>query len=118
MKGERLSSDYIANSINVNPVVVRKEISTLQENGLVESSSGRKGGSTLAKSAEEIRISDVYESVNPSSVLGVKRDQPNPKCPVGSQINDRLGELFDETEQAIVKMLEKQTLADFTRNFF
>lgn len=117
MKDERLSSDFIANSINVNSAVVRKEMSTLRENGLVQSSSGRNGGSILARSAEEILISDVYKAVNPTPVLGVKRDQPNPKCPVGSKINEHLGRLIGETEQAIVNRLKTLTLADFSSNF-
>lgn len=117
MRGERLSSEYIAKSINVNPVVVRREISNLQENGWVESSSGRYGGSTLAISAKEIRLSDVYKAVCPTPVLGVMRDLPNPKCPVGNQINDHLGQLFEDTEKAILNSLGKQTLADFFGNF-
>lgn len=117
MKEKRLSSDYIAKSINVNPVVVRREISNLLKNGLVESTSGRNGGSALAKSPEKIQLSDIYKAVHPTPVLGTMRETPNPKCPVGSQINTHLDLLFDETEQAILKKLKNRTLSDFSSKF-
>src|SRR5690606_21431196 len=51
--GELLPSEYIAGSINLNPAVVRKELSNLRNFGLVESKEGKGGGSTLAKPASE-----------------------------------------------------------------
>jgi DNA-binding IscR family transcriptional regulator len=46
---ELLSSDYIAGSININPVLVRKEISNLRKYGLIDSKEGKAGGYTLKK---------------------------------------------------------------------
>lgn len=116
--GERwLSSEYMAKSININPAMLRKEISNLREYGLVESKTGRYGGTALAKPAEKILLSDVYKAVNPTSALGPMRDQPNPKCPVGNQINKHLNQLHKETERTILSNLNNQTLADFCRNF-
>lgn len=112
-----ISSEYIANSINVNPAMIRKELSNLQVHGLVESKAGRYGGSTLAKSAEKILLSDVYKAVNPTSALGNMREHPNPNCPVGNKINKHLNQLHKETDRAVVNKLDDQTLADFCRNF-
>lgn len=44
-----LSSDYIAGSININPVVVRKEIRKLKEAQLVISKEGKNGGVRIAE---------------------------------------------------------------------
>lgn len=112
-----LSSEYIADSINVNPAMIRKELSNLHKYGLIESKAGRYGGSALAKPADKIRISDIYKAVTPTSVLGTMRDRPNPKCPVGKQINEHLYQLHKETERVIVDKLNGQTLAGFCRNF-
>ena len=57
--GELLPSEYIAGSINLNPAMVRKELSNLRNFGLVESKEGKGGGSTLAKPASEILLSDI-----------------------------------------------------------
>ena len=57
---EWLTSDWMAGSINVNPVIIRKEISVLREAGLIISRQGKEGGSQLAKNAEMITISEVF----------------------------------------------------------
>ncbi len=60
---EWLTSDWIAGSINVNPVIVRKEISVLREAGLITSRQGKDGGSQLGKNAVAITISEIYKAV-------------------------------------------------------
>lgn len=114
---ELLSSQYIAVSINVNPVVIRKELTNLQKNGLVITKAGKYGGSMLAKPAGNIVLSEIYKAVQQTPALGTMRDQPNPHCPVGRQINRHLNQLYQETEIALMKTLGKQTLADFCQRF-
>ncbi len=60
---EWLTSDWIAGSVNVNPVIVRKELSNLKKSSLVESRQGKVGGVRIAKNPEEIMISEIYDSV-------------------------------------------------------
>lgn len=50
------TSDWLAGSINVNPVVVRKEISVLREVGLVESKKGKEGGTRLGKTSTKLQL--------------------------------------------------------------
>jgi DNA-binding IscR family transcriptional regulator len=57
---EFLSSEYIAGSMNINPVLVRKEIGNLKKHKVVESREGKFGGTRLAKPAAEISLEDVY----------------------------------------------------------
>ena len=57
---ELLSSEYIAGSININPVLVRKELINLRNQGLVASREGKNGGSYLNKPARDIYLSDIY----------------------------------------------------------
>lgn len=116
-EGELLSSDYIAGSININPVLVRKEISNLRNHGLIESKEGKNGGATLSKPAEKIRLSEVYHAVQQASLLGNSKNKPNPDCPVGKQINQHLDHLYQEIEGALLHKLEKMSLADFLRQF-
>jgi len=117
-EGELLSSDYLAGSININPVLVRKEIGNLRKHGMVESREGKHGGSYLAKPASHILLSDVYMAVRQEAILGRSKNKPNPECPVGRQIDKHLDALYDEAEQALVKKLGKTTLADFVKKFF
>lgn len=116
-KDELLSSAYIASSINTNPALVRKELGNLRKLGLVTSREGRHGGSSLAKSARHIVLSDIYRAVRQKTILGSFEDHPNPLCPVGKQINKHLETLYQEAEEALVFRLGNITLADFCKRF-
>lgn len=115
--GEWLTSDFLASSININPVLVRKEVSNLRNNGLVISREGKNGGSMLAKPASQIPVSAVFLATRQGAFLGTSRNSPNPNCPVGKQINQHLDSLYRDAEEALVQKLENSTLADFSHQF-
>lgn len=114
---EYISSDYIAGSVNINPVLIRKELSHLRNLGLVASKEGKSGGYALGKSADAITMADIYEAVMVNPVLGKARNQPNPKCPIGQQINGHLSHMDADITRVITNNLRKQTLADFYKQF-
>ncbi len=114
---EWLTSEWIAGSINVNPVIIRKEISVLREAGLIISRQGKEGGSQLGKNAELITISEIYKAVKNTEVLGKKNQNPNPACSVGKEINVHLNTLFEETDHLVVKFLGDKSLQEFADQF-
>ncbi len=112
-----LTSEWMAGSININPVMVRKELSVLREAGLVISRQGKEGGSQLSRNAEAITIAEIYAAVKNTDVLGKKNQKPNPLCPVGKEINNHLNDLFKETDQLVMQFLGNKTLKEFTDHF-
>ena len=114
---EWLTSEWMAGSININPAVVRKEISVLREAGLITSRQGKEGGSQLSRNADSITISEIYSAVKNSEVLGKKNNNPNPVCSVGREINNHLNDLFVETDQLVLKFLGNKSLKEFTDQF-
>ncbi|MFN1217211.1 Rrf2 family transcriptional regulator [Chryseobacterium kwangjuense] len=114
---EWLTSEWMAGSININPVMVRKELSVLREAGLIISRQGKEGGSQLARSADEISISEIYKAVKNTEVLGKKNNNPNPACSVGKEINDHLNHLFEETDQLVSRFLGDKSLQEFCDQF-
>ncbi|RKD13199.1 Rrf2 family transcriptional regulator [Pelobium manganitolerans] len=114
---ELLSSDYIASSININPVLVRKEISVLKKAGVVSSKEGKNGGCYLAKKASDINLGFIFKLVFPKSILSLAKNTPNPKCPVGKKINGHLENLYSEAEQAMLQKLSNINLKDFCKKF-
>jgi len=112
-----LSSDYMAGSINVNPVLVRKELSNLIKHQLITSREGKNGGYTLSKPATSISLASIYQSVKQGNVLGQAKNQPNPACPIGKQINSHLKDLDNEIEQAMLNKLGTTNLAEFCNKF-
>lgn len=114
---EWLTSEWIAGSINVNPVVVRKEIGVLKEAGLIISRQGKDGGSQLSKDPERINISEIYSAVKNTDILGKKNQNPNPVCNIGKEINVHLNTLFEETDQLVVSFLGDKSLKQFSEQF-
>ena len=115
-KGQRLSSEWIAGSINLNPALVRKEISNLRKLGFISSKEGNGGGCTLARPSAEILLSEIYKAVRTPPLLG-RSNTPNPSCIVGRQINEHLDELYTEAELSLTSKLEKKTLKEFGEKF-
>ena len=112
-----LTSDWLAGSINVNPVIVRKELINLKKSGLVESRQGKDGGVRIGNDAENINVAEIYEAIKNSEVLGKKNLNPNPLCNVGKDINKNLNQLFSETDDLVFQFLKDKKLSDFTRQF-
>ncbi|KIC00260.1 MULTISPECIES: Rrf2 family transcriptional regulator [unclassified Flavobacterium] len=112
-----LSSEYIAGSINLNPVLVRKEISNLKKNHIVESKEGKNGGTRLLKPASEISLLDIFKMTFDTVNLGYAKNQPNPDCPVGKKINENLDLLYADINEKINAQLSTITLENFSNQF-
>lgn len=114
---EWLTSDWLAGSININPVIVRKELGNLKKSCLVECRQGKDGGVRIGKNPEDINVAEIYEAIKNSEVLGKKNQNPNPLCSVGRDINKNLNLLFAETDDLVYQFLKNKKLSDFTNQF-
>ncbi|MFA5619860.1 MAG: Rrf2 family transcriptional regulator [Weeksellaceae bacterium] len=115
--GQWLSSDWISESININPVIVRKELSVLHKMNWVISKKGKEGGSMLNQESCNITLADLYNAVKNSNVLGKKHSLDNTQCPIGKAINTELEKLFLETDEVVVNFLKDKSLKDFVDQF-
>lgn len=112
-----LSSEFIAGSINLNPVLVRKEIANLKAHRIVESKEGKNGGTKLSKTASNITLKEIFEITFENIGLGYAKNQPNPDCPVGKKINQNLDALYAEMNQKVCEQLKGISLEDFSTQF-
>lgn len=110
---EFLSSEFIAGSLNVNPVLVRKEIANLKKHNMVESREGKNGGTRLVKNPESITLQDIFAMTHEKIGLGFSKSMPNPACPVGKNINVSLEQLYADINQNVIKHLGEKSLAEF-----
>jgi Rrf2 family protein len=111
-KGKALTSDYIAGSVNTNPVVIRRILSLLAKAGLVSTTEGVGGGTTLAQPAETITLGAMYRAVEPGDLFGATRNDPNPLCPVGRCVQTVLTHYLKQFETALENQMDKVTVAD------
>lgn len=108
----KTTSEFIASSVNVNPVVIRRTMQSLKAAGMIDVKAG-SGGARLARRPEDITLFDVYSAVD--SVDGDLfhfHENPNPACPVGRNIHAVLDVKLQEAQAALENRLKKTTLAD------
>lgn len=108
----KVTSAFIAASVNVNPVVIRRTLGMLKEAGLVHVEAG-VGGASLARPLDEITLLDIYRAVE--SVAGELFDfhaSPNPACPVGRNIHAVLDGELTAAQAALEGRLAQTSLAD------
>lgn len=109
---ERVKSDYIAGSVNTNPVVIRRLLSNLQEANLVVSQVGASGGTSLARQPKDIRLSEVYDALPCGEVFALHAKEANQSCPIGKNMAAFLCGLQKEIDKTIDEKLSQYTLRD------
>lgn len=104
-----VTSETIAASVDTNPVVIRRVLSHLRANGLVESKTGTNGGWRLVRSPEKVSLRDVYQAAGQEFVLNMHQ-HPNLDCPIGGHIQDTLKNVFDQAQAAMENALDNFTI--------
>ena len=107
----RVTSEFLASSVNVNPVVIRRLLQQLKRAGIVAVKRG-SGGADIARPLEQITLLDVYNAVESveGGVLFHFHDDPNPLCPVGRSIHSILDRRLEAIQAAMEAELRSMTL--------
>ncbi|NTV79517.1 MAG: Rrf2 family transcriptional regulator, partial [Clostridiales bacterium] len=114
MGEEPLTSEYIASSINTNPVLVRRLMSRLKKANLIDART-KLGVTGLSKKAEEISLLDIFIAVEDNRDLFDIHSNTNHNCPVGARIEDTLKNIYVDIQATTEKKLSAITLADVTK---
>jgi Rrf2 family protein len=110
--GEALTSEFIACSVNTNPVVIRRLLGSLRAAGIVDSKTGVGGGWSLLVDPERISLLDILRAVEPQNeVFALHRSEPNPECPCGQHIQSVLTEVYDKVQERMTRHLADITIA-------
>lgn len=109
----KVTSDFLASSINTNPVIIRKILSQLKNAGLITVARGT-GGIAPARPISEITFYDVYQAIEPveNGDLFHFHEAPNPECPVGRNIHSLLDDKLKAIQDAMEAEMKKYTVAD------
>ena len=113
-KGEyKITSEFLAGSINTNPVIIRKILTQLKNAGLITVARGT-GGISPTRSLKDISFYDVYQAIEPveNGDLFNFHSSPNPQCPVGKNIHALLDDKLKAIQLAMENEMKKYTLDD------
>ena len=112
---EEISSSTLAESVNADPTFVRKSLSKLSKAGLVSTTRGKSGSSTLAQPAREITLLDIYRASGAPPTFAIHSYPTTRKCPVSSNLKPCLGNVLSQAQDSFEKSLGNITLADLVR---
>ncbi len=113
----KVTSDFLAGSTNVNPVIDRKILGQLKAAGLVDVARG-SGGASIPKPLNEISFLDIYNAVEcvENGELFHFHENPNTDCPVGRNIHAVLDDKLMRVQKAMETELSSITLEDIRRD--
>ncbi len=109
----KVTSDILASSVNVNPVVIRRILQQLKKAGIVSVVRG-SGGADVARPLEDITLLDLYNAVECVDGGGLFHfhENPNQLCPVGRNIHAVLDGRLEEVQTAMEREMSSVTMRD------
>ncbi len=113
----KVTSDFLAGSTNVNPVIIRRILGQLKAAGLVEITRG-SGGAAIARPLDQISFLDIYRAVEciENGELFHFHENPNKECPVGRNIHLVMDDRLHRVQCAMEKELSSITLEDVQKD--
>src|SRR5918911_5528348 len=105
-----LTSAVLAKAMDTNPVVIRRIMAGLREQGYVRSEKGHGGGWTLACDLSEVTLRDIYTALGSPSLLAIGHRTETPGCLVEQAVNAALGQAFHDADALLLSRLGHLTL--------
>lgn len=120
-KEERVTSEFVARQIKVNPVTVRSIIGQLRDAGIVKVRRGI-GGAVFARAPERITFMDVYRAIDEvlyeEGQLVFRFPEPRtPECALSRSFQLSLRGRLIQVQRIMVECFSNMTLADLIRDF-
>ncbi|WHI46879.1 Rrf2 family transcriptional regulator [Microbulbifer sp. JMSA004] len=117
MTDKPVTSDKMAAMLLTNPVVARRTMALLRDQGYVRSSKGHNGGWSLAKPLNEITLLDIHKALGDSSVFTIGLTDEHTNCIIEHAVNAALKDAMDEAESILLAQFGEITLDQLGRDF-
>jgi DNA-binding IscR family transcriptional regulator len=110
-QGGPVTSEVLAKAIDTNPVVIRRTMAGLRDQGYVRSEKGHGGGWTLACDLSKVTMRDIYIALGSPALLAMSNRAEAPGCLVERAVNAALDQAFEDAEALLLARLGQVTLA-------
>ncbi len=108
-----LSSEEIAANVCTHPARVRKVLSCLRRDGLVDTREGAGGGYRLGRDPMSVTLADVYRAMAAGSLApGWCSGDPDMDCVVGANMREAMRDVFCGAERQLEAYFERITVGD------
>ena len=109
------NAEVVSKSLKTNPVVVRRLLKCMEQQGLVDIRPGKDGGVQLKREPDQITLDQIYKAVEAEAGVFALRPKQNPRCPVDSRMKALLGPIFGAADIAVENTLNQTTLASLVK---
>jgi Rrf2 family protein len=109
---QEISSGALAESVNADPTFIRKALSKLSKAGLIVTTRGKNGASTLTRSPKKITLLDIYRASAAPPTFAIHKYPPFKKCPISSNIKGCMSSVLTKAQDSFEGTLKEITLAD------
>jgi DNA-binding IscR family transcriptional regulator len=109
-----MTSEALARAMDTNPVVIRRIMAGLRDQGYVRSGKGHGGGWTLARDLSKVTLRAIYDGIGRPPLLAMGNRTESPGCLVEQEVNAALGEAFRDAEAVLLTRLGQVTLASLS----
>jgi Rrf2 family protein len=111
-RGQEIPSASLAESVHADPTFVRKSLSKLSKAGLIRTTRGRNGASTLTSSPKQITLLEIYRASAAPPAFAIHTYPVEKKCPVSSNIKGCMSSVLRKAQESFEDTLDGITLAD------
>jgi Rrf2 family protein len=112
-----VTSEVLAKAMETNPVVIRRIMAGLRDQGYVRSEKGHGGGWTLTRDLSKITLRDIYTALDCPSLIAIGHRTEAPRCLIEQTVNGVLNQAFHEAEALLLSRLAEVTLATLSADF-
>jgi DNA-binding IscR family transcriptional regulator len=111
------TSETLASALSTNPVVVRRTMAGLREQGFVRSEKGHGGGWTIATDLNTVTLRDIYEALGRPDIFAMGNRTESPGCLVEQSVNAALDQVFKDAGALLLHRFGEVTLAQLSADF-
>jgi DNA-binding IscR family transcriptional regulator len=110
--GEPVTSVHLTASVRAHASQVRSVLSKLVKAGLVVTSRGRNGFSSLSRPANKIRLLEIYKAVEAPPVFSIHKYPKEKTCRTSCTHKEAMAELREDTQRAVATRLSQRMLSE------
>ncbi|WP_061936073.1 Rrf2 family transcriptional regulator [Aureimonas sp. AU22] len=112
-----VTSEHLSKAMQTNPVVIRRTMAGLREQGLVRSAKGHNGGWTLSRDLATVSLREIYEALGSPGIFAMGNRTEAPGCLVEEAVNAALDDTFARAETLLLERFGEVTLAMLHADF-
>lgn len=110
-----VTSETMAKMMQTNPVVIRRILAGLREQGIVSSEKGHGGGWQLSCDLTQVTLYDIYVALESPTILAIGNRNQSPNCLVEEAVNTLMDQAFRAAEDLLLASFRQVTLAQLSQ---